>query len=356
MVTTKTGGAGRPGVSGTAGTTGVAGRARRATEVAGARRTRAAGLRGAAPGGPRTLTLNRAREELGLEFPDFELAVQLGEIVTVGGGTDRPRVTEEEIARLRDTGGGTQALLARIRLVNTTEGAEFLGISRDRLLRLTRAGCVRPVRWYVNRYRALVWLYLACELRDFAADSPALLAGRLPAAVRESADGEDCRPRGWRSRRVAQLARDAWDPWEEAAVWAALLGPEMTESAVPDPYERSRLRGIHQVLPPGRPGPLADAALIGRLATADHPDEIALGLVALADALGRARDRDPVPRPASAAPAAPPVRAAQSGPVPAPVDPPAHVSTSGPALWLAEDRPRRSLRRLLRGRRQVTDG
>ncbi|CAG7656289.1 conserved hypothetical protein [Actinacidiphila bryophytorum] len=363
---------------------------------------RVAGLAGAA-GGARTLTLNRAREELGLDFTEFELALHLGEIATIGGGTDRPRVAEAEIARVRAAAGGTPALLARIRLVNTTEGAELLGISRDRMLRLTRAGCVRPARWYVNRYRALVWLYPAGELEAFAAGSPALLAGRLPAAVRESADeGEDQRPRGWRSRRVAQLARDARDPWEEAAVWAALLGPEMTESAVPDPYERSRLRRIHQVLPPGRPGPLADGALIARLTTADHPDEIALGLVALADALGRARDLDPVPRPAPAVPQAPPparvvrkkggglVPASAAGravvpapvplPLPAPVPLPAPASApasvvataplpapapapalapagrTAPAPWAAEDRPRRSLRRLLRGRRQVSDG
>lgn len=366
VMTTRTAGVGRPalsgaaGISGPGGVSGPAGRAgvaRRATAVPGALRRGAAGLRGAAPGGTRTLTLNRAREELGLEFQDFELAAQLGEIATVGDDTDRPRVTEAEIARLRDTGGGTQALLARIRLVNTTQAAELLGISRDRLLRLTRAGCVRPVRWYVNRYHALVWLYLACELQDFAAGSPALLAGRLPAAVREAADEEDRRPREWRSRRAAQLARDARDPWEEAAVWAALLGPEMTESAVPDPYERSRLRSIHQVLPPGRPGPLADAALVRRLTTADHPDEIALGLLALADALGRARDRDPVARPVPAAPpvpVAPPARAAQ--PAPASVPRPARVRGSAPALRPVEDRPQRSLRRLLRGRRQVTDG
>lgn len=330
----------------------VIGMATGATGAAGAGGTDAAGGRG----GPRTLTLGRAGKELGLEFPDLELALLLGEIATVRGGADRPRVPEREIARVRQADGGAQALLARIRLANTTEGAELLGISRERLLRLTRAGCVRPVRWYVNRYRALVWLYLASELRDFAAGSPALLAGRLPAAVRESAAGEDQRPRGWRSRRVAQLVRDAPGPWEEAAVWAALLGPEMTESAVPDPYECTRLRRIHPVLPPGRPGPLADAALIGRLTTADHPDEIALGLVGLADALGRARDRDPVPRP-EPLPRPPDGSGAAHTGRPAAADaPPVRVPrpAGGPAPRPVEGRPRRSLRRLLRGRGQVT--
>lgn len=268
---------------------------------------------------------------------------------------------------------GADPAAGRTGLVNTTEGAELLGISRERLLRLTRAGCVRPVRWYVNRYRALVWLYPAAELLEFAADSPALLAGRLPAAVREQADdGEDQRPRGWRSRRVAQLVRDAPGPWEEAAVWAALLGPEVTEVSVPDPYERSRLRGIHAVLPPGSPGPLADAALTGRLTTADHPDEIALGLVALADALGRARDRDPLPRPRSGqrpsgpagrtgprsgAPALPPYPSAPPvGRAPGASAAGTVVTAPAPESGTAADRRRRSLRRLLRGRRHVTDG
>ncbi|SHL46922.1 DUF6397 family protein [Actinacidiphila paucisporea] len=363
-------------------TTGKATAAGGTGRASGTRRAGAAGdtgragrvvARGQDPGGPPTLTLDRACEELSLGYPDFELALVLGEIATVGGGTGRLRVPAQEIARVREAEGGARALLARIQLVNTTDGAELLGISRDRLLRLTRAGCVRPVRWYVNRYRALVWLYLASELRDFAAASPALLSGRLPAAVRESADdGEDQRPRGWRSRRVAQLVRDAPGPWEEAAVWAALLGPEMTLSAVPDPYERARLQRIHPALPPGRPGPLADAALIGRLTTADHPDEIALGLVALADALGRARDRDPVPRHQSlsqpelrppgavraelpAVSEAPAVPDAPPAPVAGAVVP-VRAPLPAPAPWPVEDRPRRSLRRLLRGRRQVTDG
>lgn len=378
----KAGAAVRPGATGSArvtGKAGAAGRAGRATGVARARGAGSPAARGADPGAPRTLALNRAREELGLDAPAFELALLLGEIATVGGGTDRTRVPEQEIARVREAVGGTRALLARIELVNTTEGAELLGISRERLVRLTRAGCLRPVRWYVNRYRALVWLYLASELRDFALGSPALLAGRLPAALREAADEEDQRPRGWRSRRVAQLVRDAPGPWEEAAVWAALLGDQMTASAVPDPYERAVLRGIHPGLPPGRPGPMADAALIGRLTTADHPDEIALGLVALAAVLGRARDREPAPRPQHlrqppgavrgeqpTLPDTPPgaVRGEQptrpyppSGPVAAaspPVRDPLPAASPGP--WLVEDRPRRSLRRLLRGRRQLSGG
>ncbi|MEU6851350.1 DUF6397 family protein [Actinacidiphila alni] len=248
---------------------------------------------------PETVTLNRAREELGLDFSLFELALQLGEIRTVPRGAGQWRVPVDEVTRLRDAPGHPQALLDRLALVTSTEGAALMGVSRDRLVRLARLGMIRPVRWYINRYRALVWVYLGHELREFAAASPALLEGRLPAGLRATLDaGEDQRARGWRSRRVAQLVRDCHDAWEEAAVWAALLGPEATDDAVPDPLERARLRGIRAALPPGRPGALATPEVITNLTTADDPDEIALALVALADALGRARAEQPVPRPA----------------------------------------------------------
>ncbi|MFI0896199.1 DUF6397 family protein [Streptomyces sp. NPDC020983] len=358
---------------------------------------------------PRTFTLDRAREEVGLPFAEFELALQLGEIATVPGGGERPRVSAEEIARVRDQDGGTAALLSRIELVNSTAAAGLLGIGRDRLLRLTRAGLVLPVRWYVNRYRALVWLYLAGELRELAVARPSLLAGRLPAELREAeAEGVDLRPRGWRSRQVARLVKDAPGPWEEAAVWAALLGPEVTDAAVPDPRERRRLRAIHTVLPYGRPGPLAGAALIRRLTVADAPDEVATGLLALSEALGRARGADraaprPPHRPGStpperraalapgpgevAVPRPEPVRVLRpapgaaraplpdplSGPgpggasaVPAPAGapagrvggaaPPAGAPRPAAAAWAVGERPRRSLLRLLRGRRHAVEG
>lgn len=252
------------------------------------------------PAARETITLNRAREELGLDFTVFELALQLGEIRTVPSSGGQWRVPRGEVARLRDADGPPQALLDRLRLVTSTEGAALIGISRDRLVRLARLGLIRPVRWYVNRYRALVWVYLGHELREFALGSPALLHGRLPAGLRDALDdGEDQRARGWRSRRVSQLVRDSHDAWEEAAVWAALLGPEVTDDAVPDPYDRARLRRIRTALPPGRPGALAGPELIRGLTTADHPDEIALALVALADALGRARAEQPAPHPAA---------------------------------------------------------
>lgn len=271
------------------------------------------------PGGPPAdLTLGRVREELGLDFGDFELAVETGEIATVRDAEGRLRVPAAEVERVSQAGGGPEALAERLRLVNTTAGAEMLGISRDRLLRLTRAGRLWPARWYVNRYRAVVWLYLAGELRDFAAGSPALLAGRLPEALRaEAAEGTDMRPRCWRIRQVSRLVREAQDPWEEAAIWAAALGPAVIADAVPDPYERSRLRAIHPELPHGRPGVLADAALVRRMTTADAPDEVATALLALSDALARARRAAPLSLP----PPAPVAEAAgASAPVPAPLD------------------------------------
>ena len=66
-------------------------------------------------------------------------------------------------ARLRAEDGHPQPLLDRVRLVSSAEAAKELGVGRERFVRLARAGYVRPVRWYVNRYRALVWMYLAQE-------------------------------------------------------------------------------------------------------------------------------------------------------------------------------------------------
>ena len=252
------------------------------------------------------LSLNRARDELGLEYDEFDVAVQVGEVPTVVCGPGQWKVPAETVARMRTEAGHPQPLLDRLRLVSSDEGARLLGTTRDRFVRLAKAGYVRPVRWYVNQYRAVVWMYLARELPEFAEQSPALLRGRLPAGLRDAlAEGEDQRARGWRSRRTAQLVRDACEAWEEAAVWAALLGPEIVGGAVPDVYERAHLRRLREALPPGRPG-RATPEQIRELTTADHPDEIALALVALADALGRARSQRPAPRPSLPPPLVPP--------------------------------------------------
>ncbi|GLP64224.1 hypothetical protein TUSST3_08440 [Streptomyces sp. TUS-ST3] len=110
-------------------------------------------------------TPSRAARELGLKRSEFDLAVHLGRIRTVpdegGGGRHVPR---SELDRLRATAGFPDALRQRLRLVGTTEGAEVMEIPVGRFTRLARLGLFSPVRFYLNRYRAVVWLYLADEL------------------------------------------------------------------------------------------------------------------------------------------------------------------------------------------------
>lgn len=272
--------------AGTAGATGTRG---------GAGRTVRAG------GGAELLGLDRARVELGLDQDEFDVALQLGEVRTVTCALGMWKVPRHEVARVAGLPGHPEALLERIRLVFGAAAAETMGAGRDRFVRLARAGCVHPVRWYVNQYRAVVWMYRAADLEDFAVAHPDLLRGRLPATLPKGLraaldDGEDRRPRGWRARRTAQLVRDAFDAWEEAAVWAALLGPDIVADAVPDPYERAQLHRLRAVLPPGRPG-RATPEQVRTLTRADASEEITAGLLALGDALGRARALRAAPRP-----------------------------------------------------------
>ncbi|WP_107498907.1 DUF6397 family protein [Actinacidiphila yeochonensis] len=244
--------------------------------------------------------MSEARQVLGLDSRAFDTAVQLGEVPLVPCGPRTWRVRATEVARLRAEPDHPAPLLSRTRLVGSTEAARLLGVGPERFFRLARAGFIRPVRWYVNRYQALVWLYAACELPAFAERSPSLLRGPLPLWLREAvAAGQDERARGWRARRAAQLVRDAADAWDEAAVWSALLGPQMAAAAVPDAAERAYLRRLRPALPPGRPG-VAPPELVREVTQADHPDEIALALLALADALGRARSERPAPAAAAA--------------------------------------------------------
>ena len=200
------------------------------------------------------LTLSRARDALGLEYDEFDVAVQIGEIRTVTCGPRAWKVPPEEVDRLRAEKGHPQPLRDRVRLVTSAEAARQLGIGRERFVRLTRAGYVRPVRWYVNRYRALVWMYLASELPALAERSPALLRGPLPEGLREAVadEGEDQRARGWRSRRVAQLVRDAYDPGTRRP-----CGPRCSalRSWTPRCPTRTSGRGcarLRAALPPGR--------------------------------------------------------------------------------------------------------
>ncbi|MEU0184778.1 DUF6397 family protein [Streptomyces sp. NPDC006207] len=268
------------------------------------------------------LGMQRAREELCLEAEEFEVALQTGEVRTAPAVGGRRRVVREDVDRLRAEEGFPDRLRARLELVGSIEGAALIGISRERFTRLAKGGFLRPVRWYVNRYRAVVWLYLAEDVRRFARAHPALLEGRLPAELRDALDeGEDHRARGWRARRVEELVRDAEGAWGEAAAWSALLGPELAADAVPDTRERAYLRRLCPALPSGSTGSYATREVIEAQTVAGHPDEITFAQVSLADALLRARASRPAPRPERAAPAVtpgPPI----APPPPAPPPPP----------------------------------
>ncbi|WP_128430280.1 DUF6397 family protein [Streptomyces cyaneus] len=256
-------------------------------------------------------TPSRAARELGLKRGELDLAVHLGLIRTVpdegGGGR---RVPCSEIDRLRSGAGFPDSLQDRVKVVGTTEGAGVMDVSVGRFTRLARLGLVVPVKWYLNRYRAVVWLYLAEELEQFAADennAPLLNDRRMPEALRGMLDaGVDLRARNWRGRHRGFLLRLADDPWESAGALAAFLDPVQIAEIVPDPYERSHLNRF-------RPGPPASGApgspaahLAERIMTADDPDEIGLLRADLTAVLEAARQRRPAPRPtATRAPAHP---------------------------------------------------
>ncbi|WP_274535906.1 DUF6397 family protein [Streptomyces sp. CB02923] len=248
-------------------------------------------------------TPGRAARELGLRGGEFDLAVQLGEVLTLPpdpearpgpvGPWGRRRVPAEEIRRLRSEEGFPGTLRERLRTVGTAEAAELLGIGAARCLRLARSGCFAPARCYVNRYGAVVWLYLAAELTDFADREPGLLRGNIPAVLRVVLDGgQDWRGRKWRSRRVAQLMSQATDGWESAAVIAAVLPPEELASVVEDPWERSVLRRLRPSLAPPAPGPAAREA-VERATMAEEFDEVLWYRVNLSRSLDRARHHQP---------------------------------------------------------------
>ncbi|SED67878.1 hypothetical protein SAMN05428945_6063 [Streptomyces sp. 2224.1] len=266
--------------------------------------------------GQQTLTTGRAARELELRTGELELATQLGVVRTVAAGADgrptgagslgRRRVPAEEIARLRAEPGFPDALRERIRAVSTTEAAALMGIGPGRAVRLTRAGCLGPVRLYVNRFGAVVWLYLAAEVADFADREPDLLRGNTPAAMRVMLDsGQDWRARQWRSRRIAQLMGQTDDPWEAAAVIAAVLPPEELASVAENPLERSLLRRLRPTLASVITVTPAARESFERVLTADEFDEVLWYRVHLSRCLERARKEDPGrPRTPAAVPSA----------------------------------------------------
>ncbi|MFF8786009.1 DUF6397 family protein [Streptomyces sp. NPDC015125] len=290
--------------------------------------------------GQQTLTTGRAARELELRTGEFELATQLGEVRTVAvaagadgrpagaGSLGRRRVPAEEIARLQAEPGFPDALRERIHTVSTTEAAALMGIGPGRAVRLTRAGCFGPVRFYVNRFGAVVWLYLAAEVADFADREPDLMRGNTPPAMRVMLDsGQDWRARQWRSRRIAQLMGQTDEPWEAAAVIAAVLPPEELASVAENPLERSLLRRLRPTLASVITVTPAARESFERVLTADEFDEVLWYRVHLSRCLERARREDPGrPRTPAAVPSA-----ARPGQSPSFLNDPSWSSTTGPS-------------------------
>jgi hypothetical protein len=257
-------------------------------DTATATNTRRATVADSSPDAP--LTEQRAARELGLGRRELDTAVRLGHIDTVSGGAPWQRlVPRAEIDRVSATPGFPASLRERIRLVNATQGAELLRISPARFGRLARGGCLTPLSLYPHR-GVIVWRYPAAELRLFAQRHPELLSGRAPRGLRLLLrQGSDWRPRRWRGRHTSLLARQADDPWERAAVPAAVLEPGALREVVPDAHERALL---HLLRPP-----LADAreATAREVLTAKEPDEARWYVVALTLALADARRAGPAP-------------------------------------------------------------
>jgi hypothetical protein len=238
----------------------------------------------------------RAAEELGLSRAEFARAVQLG-IVRAGPPAPRgaARYAWAELERVGSAEGGPEALRARVETVaGAASAAAVLGTGPSRFTRIARCGHLTPVGYRINRYRAVVWLYLAAELREFAAREPSLLWGAAPAADRELvAAGGDLRPRTWRSRHVGLLLRRSTGPWERAAVLASVLPEEEVREAVPDPAERIVLAALAPPPPYGHPQLPETAAVARPLLLAGPPDEVhwyRSGLdFALAGARGQAK-------------------------------------------------------------------
>ncbi|MFI0740663.1 DUF6397 family protein [Streptomyces sp. NPDC021100] len=246
----------------------------------------------------------RAARELGLKVGELDLAVQLGEVRTVASGPEGPwRVLGEDIERHRSAEGFPDALRARLRTVGTAEGAELAGIAPARFTRLARGGLLVPVRFWINRYGAVVWRYLASDVVEFAERRPALLTGRLPADLRAASDdGGDRRGMRWRGLRVEQLEAQAGDPWRRAAAAAAVLSPDRLVPAVPDPVARAWLGAHRPALTSARPSAPAGRAAVEGLVFADGPDEVAHYQARVAALTAEARGCGAPPGPEGAGP------------------------------------------------------
>ncbi|MFB7169387.1 DUF6397 family protein [Streptomyces sp. NPDC056254] len=219
-----------------------------------------------------------AAGELGLSRGELARAVQLG-IVRAGPPTagGAARFARAELARVREAAAGPPDALRR--QVETVAGAQeaagVLGVGPSRFTRLARCGHLTPVGYRINRYRAVVWLYLVAELKEFAGREPLMLRGTASAEDREllAAKG-DLRPRTWRGRHVGLLLRRTADPWARAAVLAAVLPEDELRAAVPDPAERIVLAALAPPPPYGHPQVPAAAAVAEGLLRAGPPDEV----------------------------------------------------------------------------------
>ncbi|MEU3313738.1 DUF6397 family protein [Streptomyces sp. NPDC006662] len=234
----------------------------------------------------------RAAAELGLGRGEFARAVQLGLVrrgPRAAGGA--ARYSRAELERVKAERGFPEALRARVETVaGADHGARVLGTGPTRFTRLARCGHLSPVGYRVNRYRALVWLYLTAELREFAAREPGRLSGPASPEDRElMAAGADLRPRRWRERHVGLLLRRTADPWERAAVLASVLPEAEVLAAVPDPAERIVLAALAPPPPYGHPQVPAAAAVAGPLLVAQPPEEAGLYRAGLDLALAGAR-------------------------------------------------------------------
>lgn len=271
------------------------------------------------PTRPSACTPSRAARELGIKRAEFDLAVQLGRIRTVpdeGGGGGR-RVEHAEIERLRAQDGFPESLRERVQVVGTAEGAALMEIPAGRFSRLARLGLLVPVKFYLNRYRAVVWLYLAEELRQFTAspEHAHLLKGRTPETLRgQLAAGVDLRARNWRARQIGFLLRQAEDPWARAGAMAAFLAPVEVADIVKDPYERAHLHRFRPASPGHGASGSPSAHLAARITTAQDADEVGWLRSELARSVAEARDNSPAPRPATHR--VPPAMRAVARPIP----------------------------------------
>ncbi|MCX5076718.1 DUF6397 family protein [Streptomyces sp. NBC_00424] len=234
----------------------------------------------------------RAARELGLGRGELARAVQLG-LVRAGrrAPSGAARFTRAELERVTAAEGFPEVLRARVETVAGADaGAEVLGVGPSRFTRLARCGHIIPIGYRINRYRAVVWLYLAAELRAFAVRDAGMLRGTASPEDRElvAAKG-DLRPRKWRERHVELLLRRTTDPWERAAVLASVLPTDAVREVVPDPAERIVLAALAPSPPYGHPRVPAAAVVAESLLRARPPDEIRWYRVGLDFALTGAR-------------------------------------------------------------------